>query len=385
MEEAGESKPSKSPSNDNVASGMQTPEIQPSVVPGSSQQPSILHLGGLPSYLILAAGQPVTTLRGAGLNVVPLGNNLSILQTNGLRLPVIQPEGLQSLTGQSPRAKLTTSQTRSLQPQIFQLRGLQPSTVQIGSSVGLKPQSYQLGGLQTQSSRLQSSTVQRGSSNQSIGLQTNSSFGLQPSTVHIGSTGQSIQLQPQTFQPAKYQTQSMISSEVPSHGLLPVSYELTTQTSSVKQVNRQTQDARKKAAKSKSELVTYVDVACSAYSVPKVKHTATNTAKVNKSVGTQANISLRSRSQAVQCPEGGKSSLRTPQTPQVEPTGWSSAAGGQDGDPSLQRNVMFAQDAGPLGNVLPAYEAWQADRLFLQDFQRIQTHGYLLCEPVRGC
>ncbi|XP_069835433.1 uncharacterized protein [Dendropsophus ebraccatus] len=362
-----ENQSSDSQSNDDSATGTQTPDIQPSLVPGSGQQPNLLQLGGLQSYLILAAGQPVTTLQGSGLNVVPFGNNLSILQANGLRLPIIQTEGLQSLTNLTTGVKPTTSQAGSLPPQIFQLGGIQPSAVQIGPSVqsiGLKPQPYQLTGHPTQSSSLQSSTVQ------------------------IGPTGQSIGLQPQILQSTEYQykAQSAISSEIQSHGLTPVSYELTTPSVSVKQVNRQVQDARKKAAKSKSDIVTYVDVACSAYSVPKVKHTSTNTAKINKSIGTQANISLRSKSLGVQCPEGGNSSLRflhslQETSTQVEQTVWGSPTVVQDSDPALQRSVMYVQDMGPVGNVLPAYEAWQADELFLQDLQRIQRHRYMLYEP----
>ncbi|XP_056388380.1 zinc finger protein 836-like [Hyla sarda] len=347
------------------ATGMQKPNNQPSLVLGAGQQPSILQLGGLQSYLILAAGQPVTALHGAGLNVVSLGNNLSILQANGLRLPIIQANGLQSLTSLTSGAKPTTSQAGSLQPQIFQLGGIQSPTVQIGSSVGaigLQPTPYQLGGLQRQSSILQ------------------------PSTVQIGPTGQFIGLQPQVFQPTEYQTQSTIASEIKSHGLPPVSYELSTPNIMVKRVNKEIQETRKKAGKLKSETVTYADVACSAYSVPKVKHTSTNTAKINKSIGCQANISLRNKSQGVQCPEGGNSNLIFCQTlqessTQAEQTVWGSQAGVQDSDPSLQRSVMFVQDMGPVGNVLPAYEAWQADKLFLQDLQRIRRHRYMLYEP----
>ncbi|KAM3913799.1 uncharacterized protein RB166_018966 [Leptodactylus fuscus] len=356
MEEPGENQSSDSQNNEDSAPGPQALDNQPSLVAGSAQQPSILQLGGLQSYLILAAGQPVTALRGAGLNVVRLGNNLSILQTNGLNLPIIQTEGLPPLAAQPAGAKPTTSQVGNPQPQIFHLGELQPSAVQIGSSVrpiGLKPQPYNLGG---QPSRFPSPTVQSAVLAQSIGFQ------------------------PQAFQPIDYQTQSAISSEV--HGLLPVSYELTAPSTSVKQVVRQTQETRKKSTKVKSEVVTYADVACCAYSVPKVKHTATNTANLNKDIGTQADISLRNKSQGVQCPEGGNTNFITLQSlqessTQAEPPVW----GTQDGDPSLQRSVMFVQDMAPVGNALPAYEAWQADSLFLQDLQRIQRHRYMLYEP----
>lgn len=333
MEEPGDHPSSESQSNEEPATGTQPPSNPPSLAPGAGQQPSIIQLGGLQSYLILAAGQPVTALRGAGLNVVPLGNNLSILQANGLHLPFIQTEALQSLPGLSAGAKPTTSQTvGGLPPQLFQLGRLQP------------PGQKMVSGLQAPPIRLPSS-------GQSIGFQ---------SSVHVGPTG----LQPQSI-------------EVQTPGLLPVSYELTAPTTSAKQSSRPTQDARKKSAKSKSEIVTYANVACSAYSVPKVKHTATNTAKVNKSIGTQANISLRNKSQGVQCPEGGTSRALQESCVQAEESGW----GGQDADLSLQRSVMFVQDMGPVGNVLPAYEAWQADKLFLQDLRRIQRHRYLLYEP----
>ncbi|XP_040288026.1 zinc finger protein 333-like [Bufo bufo] len=365
MEEKGENPSSDSQSSDDLVTRTQAPDKQPSLTPAIGQQPPVLQLGGL-QYLILAAGQPVTALHGAGINVVPIGNNISILQANGLQVPFIQTEGSPSLAGLPAGVKPTTSQARSLQPQILQLGGLQPSAVQAGTSVqtlGLKPQPYQLSGLQAQSSRLQ------------------------PATVQIGPTGQPIGLvQSQSFQPNEYQIHPIISNEVQSYGIPPVSYELTTQTTSVKQVNRQPQDSRRKGAKSKPELVTYVDVTCSAYSIPKVKHTSTNTTNLNKSIATQADIPLRNKSQGVQCPEGGSSYLRTLHTfqessTQAEQTAWGSHAAVQDGDPALQRSVMFVQDMGPVVNALPAYEAWEADQLFLEDLQRIDRHRYMLYEP----
>ncbi|XP_073444519.1 uncharacterized protein [Dendrobates tinctorius] len=355
MEKPVENRSTESQSNEDLATGTQKPDNQLPVGPGAGQQPSILQLGGLPSYLILAAGQPVTALRGAGLNVVPLGNNISILQTNGLHLPIIPTEGLQSLTSLPAGAKPSTSQAGSLQPQLFPLGRIPQSAVQGGTSVqtiGFKPQLYQIGGLQTQSGRLQSSTVQTGSSGQSIGLQSH------------------------TFQSTDHQPQSTISPEVLCHGVPPVSYELTTQTTAVNL--RPTQDTRKKAGKSKPEVIKYVDVSCSAYSIPKVKHTATNTVQINKNIGTQADISLRHQSQGVQCPEGGNLDLISfpmfhESSTQAEQTSWSSQAAVQDSNPS-QRSVMFVQDMGPVGNALPAYEAWKADELFVQDLQRIQSY-----------
>lgn len=329
MEEPGADKSSEAP-----ATGTRPPDNPPTVALGPSQQPPIIQPGGLQSYLVLAAGQPVTALRGAGLNVVPLGNNLSILQANGLYLPFIQAGALQSLPGLSAGATPTTSQAAGgLPSQIFQLGGLQPSAVQ----AVLKA----VGGLQAPPPGLPSSGQ---------------------SSVHMG--------------PASLQPLPTLAGEVQSRGLLPVSYELP---ASAKPSSRATPDARKKSAKSKSEVVTYANVACSAYSVPRVKHTATNTAKVNKSVSTQANISLRNKSQGVQCPEGGASQLRVLQEScaQAEESEWA----GQEADLSLQRSVMFVQDGGPVGNVLPAYEAWQADKLFLQDLRRIQRHRYRLYEP----
>ncbi|KAM4030258.1 uncharacterized protein ACNLHF_018029 isoform 1-T2 [Anomaloglossus baeobatrachus] len=342
MEKPGENQSSGSQSNADLVKGAQAPNNELPVVPGAGQQPSILQLAGLPSYLILAAGQPVTALRGAGLNVVPLGNNLSILQTNGLHMPII-PVG----------AKPATSQAGVLQPQLFQLGTVQPSAVQVGNAVqpiGFNPQLYQLGGLQTQPSVLQ------------------------PSTVQTGSSGQSIGLQPNTFQSTDHQTQPSVLSDVLSHGVPPVSYELTTQTTAVNLWA--SQDARKKAGKFKLEVIKYADVSCSAYSIPKVKHTSTNTVQINKNIGTQADISLQQKSQGVQCPEGGNLDLvtfRMFKESSTQAEQMSSQATIQDSDPA-KRSAMFVQDMGPMGNTLPAYEAWKADELFLQDLQRIQSY-----------
>ncbi|KAG8544389.1 hypothetical protein GDO81_022583 [Engystomops pustulosus] len=344
MEEPGESRSSGSPANDNLGTGTPSTNNPASSVPGAGRQQTILQLSGQ-SYVILASGQPVTALHGAGVNVVRLGNNVSILQANGLHMPFVPTEGLQGLTGQPAASKPSTSQAANLQPNVF----LQSSD----------NRSYPPSGLPIPSSRLQS-----GSSGQSSG-------GSQPPT------GPSIGLQTNDSQ-----TQSRISGDIYSHGLLPVSYEFTTQTTSVKQMNRAAQEIRRKVTKSKSDMVTSVDVSCSAYSMPRVKHSSTNTANINKSKGTQADISMRSKSQGIQCPEGGNLDpgrlhvFRECST-QVEPM----SVGSEDNEASTQRSVMLVQDMGPVGNVLPAYEAWQADKLFLQDLQRIQRHRTPLYEP----
>ncbi|XP_066435389.1 uncharacterized protein [Eleutherodactylus coqui] len=338
MEKPGENQSSESQSSDDLAAGTRTPTNQPSLMPAAGQQPSLLPLGSLQPLLILSAGQNVTTLSGARFNVVPLGNNVSILQGNSLRLPVVRTEGHRSLTGRRASAKPTTSQARNLQPRIVRLGGPQTSAVQIGASV------------------------------QTVGLQTQSSLGFQPSTVHIRPTGQPIVLLPQTFQPTASQTLSNLASVVQSYGRLPVSYGLSRPTTLAKQVSRPNSD-------SECKLVTYTDVTCS----PKLKHNCTSTVSVSKSIGTQVNIPMRHRSQGVQC---GNSNFRTLQTLQESSTQEErTAQSSQDNDPTLQRSVTFAQEMEPVGYELPAHDLWQADNLFLQDLLRIQRHRYVSYEP----
>ncbi|KAM5138934.1 uncharacterized protein ACMZJ9_016390 [Mantella aurantiaca] len=132
-------------------------------------------------------------------------------------------------------------------------------------------------------------------------------------------------------------------------GLQPLGHQENAKNVGITKKNKQS--STKKGTKCQQETPKYVDVACTAQNLVKMKNAFTNTIRRSKSIGTQAKISLKNKSQAVQFPENshGKANVSAIQecSTQSESSFWPGQVGFRQSCESHPYKVVIVRDPEP--------------------------------------
>ncbi|PIO24875.1 hypothetical protein AB205_0216340 [Aquarana catesbeiana] len=351
----------------------QTGRVQPNIVQMRGPRPATIQLGpGVQPQTVQAnelrfkpsqsispldtrvqVGEQRSSSVQGGHTVPPRSSTLQIRAPKFTSKSLVE-DRVQSVITQTGGAMPLLTQTSRAQPRTVQIGGHVTSSVQVGSTTplgmakaktskikiqtmtektfhpglvqnsGTMPPSSQTGRFQpriAQFGRLQSSSAQVTSAVpiQTEFSQAHATFKTEPgleepaeikiltiqASGRYAETANVINFSTPTIQPSLFQPSLGHAGRL--HTLAP---QENAKISALTKKNKHS--LTKKGSKCQQDTPKYTDAACSAYNLVKMKHACTNTTKMSKSIGTQAKIALKSKSQAIQFPEN---SLGEPKVP----------------------------------------------------------------------